>query len=341
MVPRALMRGAGFEPTYGARKPMPVRPTRAVHDGEFFVDESGLSLTHLHVLEGIMLSAFAARELPSGELSLKFRPGAALREMGLDDGCRAWLRTRLKELGSPIGNLPRASGGGDFSVLRTMATDTPAGRLLENVITGADEDGKPVLEATYAKVWTVRLSNGYRDWLASQASLRHSWLRELKGLKCAAAEAVARYALTGACNIAVPDLLLTLGVLPGGWDSDTDSSVYQAARRAIRRVVALADKLAPMGIMVAKDSSGVVRVIAENMPSRVRFFQKATPATPKRSPDERKGAKGDQGLPLRDESKASRFQLLAERLATNAGQALTATAKDGQGTSNILSTARK
>jgi hypothetical protein len=193
MVPRALMRGAGITPSYSARLSIPVRPRRAGHDGAFFLEESGLTLSHVHVLEAIIAGAFAAAEfqptepgLP-GELSVRFRPGDALRAMGLKDGCRAWLRARLKELGSPIGDLPRSMGGGEFSVLRTMATDTPSGKVFANAIVGRASDGSLVRETVHASVWTVRLTAGYRAWMSSGASMRHSLLPQLRGLKCAAA----------------------------------------------------------------------------------------------------------------------------------------------------------
>lgn len=276
------MRGAGITPTYAARLAIPVRPKRAGYDGTFFLEESGLTLSHVHVLEAIVTSAFAAAELEptdeakhfglAGELSLRFRPGDALRAMGLTDGNRAWLRARLKELGSPMGDLPRSLGGGEFSALRTMATDTPSGKVHSNVIVGRNLDGSLVRDAVHASVWTVRLSPGYRAWMTSAASLRHSLLPQLRGLKCAAAEAVARFALTGRCNRPLVELLLHLSVVRPGWDEDTSSALYRSGRRAINGVLDARDKLKDMGIEIAQTGGRDVCVRAPNLPSGCLFI---------------------------------------------------------------------
>lgn len=286
MVPRALMKGAGITPSYSARLAIPVRPRRAGHDGDFFLEESGLSLSHVHVVEGIVASAFAAAELEPtneakmlglpGELSLRFLPGDTLRAMGLRDGNRAWLRARLKELGSPIGDLPRKMGGGEFSVLRTMATDTPAGKVFANAIVGRAADGSLVRETVHASVWTVRLTSGYRAWMSSGASMRHSLLPQLRGLKCAAAEAVARYALTGRCNKSLNSLLEELGIVKPGWNTDTDSAIYRSARRAISGVLQAAPALAEMGVDVHVGGADGPTVLSSDEPKNCLFATTGT-----------------------------------------------------------------
>lgn len=319
MVPVSLMRGAGIEPIHAARKPMPVVPKRAIQDGKFHIDESGLTLTHVHVLEAVLLSAFSGAEYTSGELELHFKPGDALRAMGITDGNRGWLLARLKELGSTIGNQPRsmASAGGDFSIMRTMTTDTPSTKSVCNVITGIDAGGL-VHEAVKAKIWTVRLSAGYRAWLESDTSVRHTWLPQLRALKSGAAEAVARYALSGNCNIPLPKLLLDLGVIEAGWDMDTNGAgrAYRTARRAIDKILSLVPALEAMGIKVTKGSDGVIHVIAESMNPGMRFFKKATatvahgalcvPATPITP------LVGQSPTPAK-----SKFAAIAERLAAS------------------------
>lgn len=271
MLPRSLMRGAGICPSHAARRSMPIRPTRAGHDGEFFVEDSGLSWTHIHVLEAIVGSAFAGADLRSGELSLRFQPGDALRAMGLSNGNRPWLRARLKELGSPFGVLPRELDGGDFSILRTIATDTPSAKVFANVITGFDDDGNHVRTTMHATIWTVRLSMGYRAWMDSQASLRHPHLANLRALKCAAAESVARYALTGGCNVELPTLLARLGIIAADYSTDSKSARYQAARHAISKVLSLSPALAAMGVNVVSQA-GLVRVASKDRPDGLRFF---------------------------------------------------------------------
>lgn len=324
MLPRSLMRGTGIVPAHGPRKSIPNVAKRAAHDGKFFVEESGLTLTHIQVLEGIMLSAFAGAECRNGELELRFRPGDVMRAMGLADGSRVWLRARLKEIFSTMGHQPRSAttDGGDFAILRGMGTDIPSAKVVNNVITGIDADGEITREEVKASVWAVRLSAGYRAWMASDTSLRHRWLKQLRALKCGAAEAVARFALTGHCNIPLTDLLFKLDIIEEGWDADVASATagYQAARRAIKKILALTPELAVMGIVITRRQDGVYAVVAESKNPGMRFICKtavsAVSAVPASAPAE-VSSPSSSGL---NSAPHTKFGGLAARLAARNAQ---------------------
>lgn len=271
LLTRSMMRGVGVEPRHGPRRALAADPKRVTELAGFRVRDNGLTLTHLRVLESVVLSAHAGAELLSGELLLAFHPGDALRAMGLKGGNRAWLRARLMELHSVFGMAPDAAGATSFEVLRVVdLSPVSQNKVFKNAVLAHSGDGQLVRGEVETQTWAVVLSAHYREWVAVQPSLRHAYLPRLRELK-AAPEAVARFALTGACSRDLGDLLRELGVLEHGWNDAMDSAAYRAGRRAIRAVLDAAPALRELGVSVEKSANGYV-VRSQNRPVGARFF---------------------------------------------------------------------
>lgn len=268
LTPRVLMRGLGVSPRHGNRAKVGGQAFTTTHG--FVVGECGLSLSHLKAAEAAFEAAHTVEEDEgTGELALTFRPGDALRALGLDsNGSRQWLRRLLLECGSVMGQLPAWSDrpGEAFNWLTRFRTDVPRSVVRENL-----RNGRSTTTAKELVDWRICVTAEFRLWARTETSLRHAHLAQLHALGNAPAEAVARFALTGACSLRLEEVLERVGIAPQDWHNDSKSAAYQRVRHARALVVRRADQLRAMGIALETGAEGIYRVVSRDKPNGMLF----------------------------------------------------------------------